>query len=253
MKIKLFGKDIFEFKGKGYIELAQSNIRESKYLPDFKKIISGNMFENSVQDFVFTQDTNGGTVAIPQQKKKTPKKKLTPKDVFDLKLLNDESFSINTNDKYVDEQIVNFKNKLKLIKSEEYDMQRGVEEIGSVLIRMENRKKYKEFKDFFDKFAYTTNTKIKALLDKQEYLKLGQVAQFIADMPNEAVDVIKEYEENVIKLCNKKPVFYIMADKKDFKKTDSRRDPILLAQSPFGHFWQILGAWDKEMLFLEEL
>ncbi len=44
-----------------------------------------------------------------------------------------------------------------------------------------------------------------------------------------------------------------IADKKDFEKKDKRRDPILLAQSPFGHFWQILGAWDKEMLFLEEL
>ena len=32
-----------------------------------------------------------------------------------------------------------------------------------------------------------------------------------------------------------------------------QRDPILLVQSPFGFYWQILGAWDKEMLILSEL
>ena len=38
-----------------------------------------------------------------------------------------------------------------------------------------------------------------------------------------------------------------------FRKAYEKRDPILLAQSPFGFYWQILGAWDKEMLLLGEL
>ena len=96
-------------------------------------------------------------------------------------------------------------------------------------------------------------TKINEILKAHDYLKLGQVAQFVADMPNEAIKAMKSYDEGVDKLCGKKAVFYIIADKKDFEKTQTRRDPILLAQSPFGHFWQIIGAWDREMLFLEEL
>ena len=91
------------------------------------------------------------------------------------------------------------------------------------------------------------------VLKKHDYLQLGEVDQFVADMPKEATDAMKEYNDACKKLCGKKAVFYIIADKKDFKKTESRRDPILLAQSPFGHFWQIIGAWDKEMMFLEEL
>jgi len=64
---------------------------------------------------------------------------------------------------------------------------------------------------------------------------------------------MKNYNKATDKLCGKQAVFYIIANKKDFEKTDKRRDPILLAQSPFGHFWQILGAWDEECLIIEEL
>ena len=40
---------------------------------------------------------------------------------------------------------------------------------------------------------------------------------------------------------------------RDFEKQYERRDPILLAQSPFGFYYHILGAWDTEMLYLPEL
>ena len=105
----------------------------------------------------------------------------------------------------------------------------------------------------FEKFPYTTNARIESVVKKHDNLQLGQVDQFVADMPDEAIEAMKEYNKATDKVCGKKAVFYIIADKKDFQKTQSRRDPILLAQSPFGHMWQILGAWDKEMLFLDEL
>jgi hypothetical protein len=54
-------------------------------------------------------------------------------------------------------------------------------------------------------------------------------------------------------LCGKKPVFYVIAEPDKFRKAYERRDPILLVQSPFGFYWQILGAWDKEMILLSEL
>ena len=168
-------------------------------------------------------------------------------------MLNDKSFKLKTDPEYVDGQLKSFKEKLSLIKSEEYDMGRGVKEIASIVSRMENRKKYASVKDFYEEFPYTTTLKIDELVKTHNYLKLGQVAQFLADMPKEAVDIMKSYNKNTEKLCGKQAVFYIIADKKDFEKSEKRRDPILLAQSPFGHFWQILGAWDKELLILSEL
>jgi uncharacterized lipoprotein len=168
-------------------------------------------------------------------------------------MLHDKVFTLNTDKDYVESQLADFKDKLNLLKSEEYDMRNGVEEISSVIIRLENRKKYPSVKSFYEDFPYTSTQKINELVKEHDYLKLGQVAQFLADMPREAVNVMKEYNRATEKLCGKQAVFYIIADKKDFQKSDKRRDPILLAQSPFGHFWQILGAWDKEMLLIEEL
>ena len=262
MELKIFGKNIFEFtknKGLPYLYNATESLEKSKYLPDFHTMRAGSNNEGLVGSWADV------AVAVPvgiinkkgkiKEIKKTveDKPKLTPKNVFEMKLLHDESFKINTDEKYVNEQIEQFKDKLNLIKSTEWDMSRGTNEIASVLIRLENRKKYPEFNSFFEQYAYTTTTKIDEVIKNHGHLKLGNVEQFMADLPKDAIKEMKDYTSNTEKLCTKKPIFYIIADKKDFEKTVQRRDPILLAQSPFGHFWQILGAWDEEMIFLEEL
>lgn len=262
MKISLFGKELFEVKsGKAehYLQVGINHMKESKYLPDFKTMGMGGGWGNPISDYVVMETGNaGGMVAIPKgdiAKPEAEKKPdlVTPKGVYELKMLHDASFKLNTDPAYLEGQITDFKDKLSMIGSEEYDMRRGTEEIGSVVLRMENRKKYAEHAEFFEQYPYTTNTKVNELLKKESHLKLGQIAQFIADMPKDATAAMKMYDAECQKLCDKKAVFYIIADQKDFKKTDQRRDPILLAQSPFAHAWQILGAWDDEMLFLDDL
>jgi hypothetical protein len=251
MEIRLFGKSLFKAtKGDALLQMATSQTQTSKFLPDFYTLNDG---WNSSAIALWTND-NVSVKKISEGNESPEKKdKLTPKGVYDLKMLNDKNFKLNTSPEYVDKQLADFKEKLSLIKSEEYDMRRGVNEISSVVVRLENRKKYETVKNIFEEYPYTTTTKINEVVKAHDYLKLGQVAQFVADMPNEAIKAMKTYDDGVNKLCGKKAVFYIIADKKDFEKTNTRRDPILLAQSPFGHFWQVVGAWDKEMLFLEEL
>ncbi len=267
MKIRLFGKDLFEFSAKNgdqYLQPAYNELKESKYLYDFRNVMNDgwsnpsmgvvtSTWAYSLNDPTSTTMTTGDAIKIVSTPTPKERKKLTPKKVYSLQMLHDKAFNVNMDPKYVDQQVTEFKDKLSLIKSEEYDMRRGTEEIASILLRMENRKKYAKHKTTFEKFPYTTNARINSVIKKHDYLQLGQVAQFLADMPKEATAAMKEYNEACAALCDKKAVFYIIADKKDFQKSDKRRDPILLAQSPFGHFWQILGAWDEEMLFLEEL
>jgi hypothetical protein len=269
VEIKLFGKSVFEFgrsKPKGLDALVEASRKESKFLPDFHAMASGGA---NVGAWIFQQETlsnssafSSGAVQVvgvgtpnPDPKKdEAPAKPLpTPKEVFMLKTLNDGEYELKTDDAYVDAQLENFRDKLALVKSEEYDMRRGVTELDSIVTRLENRKKYAEHREFFEGFAYTTSSKIDALLAEQKHLQMGQVAQFVADMPKEATDAMKNYNAECQKLCGKLAVFYIIADKKDFQKSNKRRDPILLAQSPFAHSWQILGAWDEEMMFLEQL
>jgi hypothetical protein len=178
---------------------------------------------------------------------------LTSKGVYEARLLHDESFELNTDPEYVDGEVKEFQSKLALIKSEEWDVRRGVEEIASIVMRLENRKKYPDVKDLFEEWPYTMPSRVESVLKSNPHLKLGQVAEFLADLPKEATSAMKAYNDATKKVCEKQAVFYIVANKKDFERTSKRRDPILLAQSPFGHFWQILGAWDEEMLLLESL
>jgi len=252
MELKLFGKSIFEFNKKDKLAyFVSESLKNTKYLPDFYDV---NGFRNVTEKVIIKNDANGELVAVPAKDEiQETATILSPKGVYELKLLNQKGFKIKTEKEYVDEQIKQFTDKLNIVTLSNKDMSRGVKEISSILIRLKNRKKYGEFEHFYSEYAYTVSTKIKEVVDKHSYLRFGRVEQFVADLPKEAIDEMKKYTDNTKKLCDKKPIFYIIADKKDFKKTEERRDPILLVQSPFGHFWQIIGAWDREMLLLEEL
>lgn len=247
--MKIFGVELFNFsknKGQNIIGFANHQLKDSKYLPDFYTI-AGNA------PIYYAVETSNGKLVLANKKTKKKTYEITPKGIYEMKMLNEKNFVINTETDYIESQLKTFKEKLSLVKMSEYDYTRGVTEIQSVVVRMENRKKYPEFEKFFSQFPYTKTTKIKGIIGKNEYLKFDKVEQFLADLPKEAIKIMSEYKNNTEKLCGKFPLFYILAKKSDFEKTERRKDPILFAQSPFGHFWQILGAWDEEMLFLEEL
>lgn len=125
-------------------------------------------------------------------------------------------------------------------------------EVEALIERLHNRKKWNEFKSFFNEFQNTTDEKIGILLEKYD-LVMKTSDLFVPEFPDDAIAVMKNYTEKMDALCGKKPVFYVIAEPDKFRKAYERRDPILLVQSPFGFYWQILGAWDKEMLLLSEL
>jgi hypothetical protein len=125
-------------------------------------------------------------------------------------------------------------------------------EVEGLIERLENRRKWEDFKGFFNEFQNTTDEKIEKLLDKYD-LVMNTSDLFVPEFPDDAIAIMKVYTEKMEELCGKKPVFYVIAEPDKFRKAYERRDPILLVQSPFGFYWQILGAWDKEMILLSEL
>lgn len=147
----------------------------------------------------------------------------------------------------LDEKIQSFKDKL-FISSQRYT----VKQLEGFIKRLENRKSYRDKAEFFLGFPNTTDDKIDQLLSKYK-LAFQTSDLFIPTFPTEAVDIMKRYTEVTIKITGEKPVYYVIAEEKDFRKKFKKNDPILLVQSPFGFYWQILGAWDKEMLLLSEL
>jgi hypothetical protein len=147
----------------------------------------------------------------------------------------------------LDEKIDILKEKNKLIR-QSYSKR----EVSALIERLENRKKYSEFKEFFDQFANTTDEKIAKLLNKYDLvMKTSDI--FIPEFPDDAIKIMSAYVSKTQELCQKDPVFYVIATPDKFKDVYEKRDPILLVQSPFGFYWQILGVWDSEMLILSDL
>lgn len=150
--------------------------------------------------------------------------------------------------KDLDAKIAVMKTKKSLIRDNNYCRH----ELIDMTMRLENRKKWEEFKGFYEQFDNTTSDKVQDLVTKYKLVLKGSDL-FISKFPDEAITIMGEYTDQTVKLCGKKPVFYVIAEAELFKDEYKKKDPILLVQSPFGAYWQILGAWDKEMILLDEL
>lgn len=205
---------------------------------------SGNMAETSIY-YVGSFDS---VESPPKPDKKTdgapPQKiKAKPIDVLNEIEVIPTPFSLVG----IDQKIAILNDKREFIKNKY-----AKREVEGVIERLENRKQYAKHVAFFTQFQNTTDEKIEALLTKYD-LEMKSPDLFVPEFPDQAVSIMKKYTETCKKICDKKPVFYVIAEPGDFKEKDKKRDPILLAQSPFGFYWQILGAWDKEMIMLGEL
>jgi hypothetical protein len=188
---------------------------------------------------------------VNRQKIATIKVAIKPKDV----LIELERVPSQWSLQGVDEKIALLKDKINLI-HENYQAKRDV---SLLLTMLQNRKKYYDkakdgqiFWQYFAKYDITNEAKINKLLTKYS-LVMEKSDIFIPEFPADAINAMKEFSEKCKELCDKEPRFYVIATKESFKKNYKKRDPILLAQSPFGYYYHILGAWDEEMLYLPEL
>lgn len=208
------------------------------YLFDFRNYAANSVIGTEPSGFI------AGGVSLNSKSEEPQTIKVKPKDVLHELEVIPTPFSLLL----LDQKITILKDKEALI-NQHYSKR----EVTALIERLENRKKYPEHKEFFDRFNNTTDEKIEVLLDKYPNLLMKSADIFIPEFPDDAIAVMKEYTEKVKTICSKAPVFYVIAEQSLFKKSYEKRDPILLVQSPFGFYWQILGAWDKEMLLLSEL
>ncbi len=198
-----------------------------------RPLLEGELINHNIQ-----LGQNG--IDLPELKTRIEAK---PKDVlFDL-----ETVPTPFNIQNLDELIELFKNKSAL-SNQRY----AKAQIDGFIQRLENRKHYESNLEFYTSFSNTTDEKIDNLLQKYK-LVMKTEDLFVPSFPKEAIDVMKKYSDVTATFTKEKLVFYVIAEEKDFEKKFKKLDPILLVQSPFGFFWQILGAWDKEMLLLSEL
>lgn len=114
---------------------------------------------------------------------------------------------------------------------------------------LEARKKYKEYYQEFN-WKVTTRDKILEFLKKYLYLEKVPINDFTPCVPTEALEELDRFITSYKKIRpDEEPVIEIICPKKDI----STKDPILLAYSPFGNWWYVLGAWDKEVDIVDDI
>lgn len=168
-----------------------------------------------------------------------------PKDVFDE--LERVPNPIDLDPESISKKIELLERKIKLGDIQFYTEQ----QMRGMIVRLKNRVHYNEHKEFYDQYQYTTQEKIDGFIEKYN-LCIKKSTLFVPTFPDDAINAMESYTKETEKFT-KKPEYYVIAKEDDFKKKERKLDPILLVQSPFGFYWQILGAWDEEMLLLDEL
>lgn len=101
----------------------------------------------------------------------------------------------------------------------------------------------------------TTIEHIQKILDKYD-LSHKDIRQYVRSIPQLAIQSMEVYTDILSKVTKSKPEFSLIAPTKYFKGEDTKRkktDPILLTMSPFGNYYYILTAWDKEISNVSEL
>jgi hypothetical protein len=263
--MKLFGKELFNKKSEPQelYDFAQHGLIRAVSHIGIQDInlsaISGD--DEIAANYLNEVDKNNRKAA---EQKKKEQGSLTPKAVYELGTLTDKNYILNTDEKYIRKNVLSLEKKMKLLPDyekhgskvfvESYGASKnGRLEMQSMIDRLSCRLKYAANQDFFEQYPYTRSDLINNILAEHTNLRSKRVEEFIPDMPDEAVEHMNAYNNKVLELTSKKAVFYIIADKKDFGEIDKKRDPILLAQSPFALAWQVLGAWDEEMIYLGDL
>ncbi len=128
-------------------------------------------------------------------------------------------------------------------------------DLEHAILMLEARKNYPTLEARIS-WATTTKRRIDELLEKKK-LEHRTVADFLPEFPEEAVAEIAKFEEvwtaATKGLFKKNPELDLSIIAPPDMFIQRRGDPILLAKSPFGDYYYILCAWDKEVDFVGEL
>lgn len=113
---------------------------------------------------------------------------------------------------------------------------------------LKSRLKYSKYKDLF-LWQITTNKMIGDLCTKYK-VQIVSFQSYSRNVPNEALDELEKFSNAYSKVRNTAPELKLIID---VGGKETSKDPILLAGSPFGRWWYILGAWDKEVEIVDDL
>lgn len=151
----------------------------------------------------------------------------------------------------LDPQIALVKRRLKMFEELGVNPVDELEALGFLEARKRGLKNKVSFR-----WAPTTLSLVNALVMKYK-LSYVDFYGYAKNIPMEAIDELEAFIEEYSKVRDDKPLLKLIIDDEPAPgqkvSAERKKDPILLASSPFGKFFYILGAWDKEVQIVDDL
>jgi len=113
---------------------------------------------------------------------------------------------------------------------------------------LQARKKFKKYGKLFV-WGITNQEILNNLCSHYKVVVVG-LGAYVRNVPQEGVEEIEKFLDAWEKVSDDEPTFSLVIDDGG---TEMKKDPILFATSPFGNWYYILGAWDKEVQYIDEI
>lgn len=176
-------------------------------------------------------------------KNKKEDTRITKKPVEVFKEILSEEPKINLAN--LDQQIALVKRRMNFLIDE---LGMGASDEKEALKFLEARKEYIKNKILFN-WSVTSFSKIEELCKKYK-VRVADFQSYYKCVPMEAIDELEKFIDAYKKVRKDEPMLKLIID--DGGK-ETKKDPILLASSPFGKWFFVLGAWDKEVEIVDDL
>ena len=116
------------------------------------------------------------------------------------------------------------------------------------ILYLQARKKFRKYDEKLT-WTVTTNKQIKKLCEKYKLVKVS-LRGYVRCIPTEALEELEKFLDVYEKITDAEPNIELIIDDGG---EETRKDPIMLVESPVGAWWYIIGAWDKEVEYMDEL
>ena len=270
--MKNYFKRIFGEKKKGFVFTTRNLGRQTgngelmntapSFFPTQMDSSSINTAYYSVENSLY--NTPGYITAVPgpnpvenKTVKVDERKSIEPKAVFEE--LKKNTPEVDFRD--LDEKIKVVSERINVLK--EHMTEDHLRDEHMTLFYLKNRKTYLKthFKNPID--WATTNRDAVDDLCKTYKLRVVAIKQYYTLIPKEGIKEMERYTKAYKAITGDNPIFELIIKDADVKTEEGKkevekqkkkdRDPILLANSPFGNALFVLGAWDDEVEVVDEI
>jgi hypothetical protein len=154
--------------------------------------------------------------------------------------------------KDIDEKIKSIVSRIKLLKKQNFST--SDEELA--LKYLAARKIFNKNRKVLDSWPIVTEASVDDLLKKYKLKRvhLGN-GMYESLCPNEALKAIEDYTRvrDYLWPTIEKAEIILIIKESVYNEIQRRKDPILLAKSPIGNWWHLLGAWAQEVEYVADI